>query len=72
MKKVVVVFVSFLALIIISCLIAFIAYKNSIKSVSNDKELRSFIVENGNTYYSIIDSLYEEKFIKSKLGFKIY
>ena len=61
-----------LLIFIIIILIGLIYYNLGLKAVSgNDNEIQ-FVIEEGNTYYSVIDKLYEEKLIKNKLCFKIY
>lgn len=72
MKKTTIIISSICAFILLTILIMIFAYFNSIKKLNNNSELREFVVSNGNTYYTIIDDLYDQKFIKSKLGFKIY
>lgn len=61
-----------LLIFIITILIGLIYYNLGLKAVSSNDNEVEFIVEEGSTYYSVIDKLYEEKLIKNKLCFKIY
>ena len=68
-KKLILLFSSILILIIL-CAIFF--YNIGLSAVSSKDEKIEFIIEEGNTYYSVINNLYEQNIIKNKLCFKIY
>ena len=72
MKKILIGILIFFITIVACILIAFLTYSSSIKRVNNNDEVIRFEVKSGNTYYTIVDELYEKKLIKSKLAYKIY
>ena len=61
-----------LVLIIILILGIVLFYNLGLKAVSSDNAEVDFIVEEGSTYYSVINKLKEENLIKNELCFKIY
>lgn len=69
LKKIVFVFGSlFLSLVVLCCFV----YKLSTSRVSSNSTLKEFVVENGQTYYSITDKLKEKNLIKSDFFYKLY
>lgn len=71
-KKILIVFSIIIILIIIVILVLFNMYNNGLKAVSSKEELIEIEVPVGSTYYSLAELLYEKKFIKSTLIYKIY
>lgn len=69
MKKIITIIVSLLVLIIIALLLI---YKNGISKVSNNSDIKEFVVEQGSTYVSIASDLKKQNLIKSELIYKIY
>jgi len=66
-----------LLLIILSTVLLFIVgiilfYNTGLSAVSNDGSEVEFVVEEGSTYYSVINKLKNENLIKNELCFKIY
>lgn len=68
-KKLVIIMSSILVLILIS---TFLFYKLGLMAVSSDDKKIEFVVEEGSTYYRVINDLKNEGFIKNELCFKIY
>ncbi len=64
------------ALIIVISIIGILGsvgwYYNSLRKVNNNDEIVAITVEDGSTYYSLSKLLYDNKLIKSELGYKIY
>jgi len=61
-----------IAIVILIPLLIILFYNNGLNAISNDNSEVEFVVKEGSTYYSVINDLYEEGFIKNKLCFKIY
>ena len=66
-----------LLLIILSTVLLFIVgiilfYNTGLSAVSNDNSEVEFVIEEGSTYYSVINKLKNENLIKNELCFKIY
>lgn len=72
MKKYILIITTFLILFAGIVFWGLSSYFNSLKPVSNDETLKNFEVLSGKNYYSIANELYNQKLIKSKLGYKIY
>jgi len=70
MKKKLVLIIS--SIIVVSILLCILFYNIGLKAVSSDNKEVEFIIEEGSTYYSVIDKLNNEGLIKNKLCFKIY
>ena len=70
MKKRVVLILS--VILIIGILLGIIFYNVGLKAVSSDNIEIEFIIDEGSTYYSVINKLKEENIIKNELCFKIY
>ena len=61
-----------LILLCLSTLICCLIYNIKIGAVSKKSEKVEFKVENGSTYYTIANNLYDKGLIKSKLCYKLY
>lgn len=72
MKKYLIIIAAFLILVAAILTFGIIKYNNSLKAVSKNTELKEFVVEEGQNYYSIAGSLHEKNLIRSELGYKIY
>ncbi len=59
-------------LIILGSIVILLIYKNGISKVSDNAEVKEFIVEKGATYNSISSSLKSKNLIKSELMYKIF
>ncbi len=70
MKKKLVLIFGIIILVIISSVLLF--YNINLKAVSSDNTEVDFVIEEGSTYYSVIEKLYNENLIKNELCFKIY
>jgi len=70
MKKKILLFSIVIIFIIILCGILF--YNLGLKAVGSDDKKIEFVIEDGSTYYRVIDKLKEQGLIKNKLCFKIY
>ena len=70
MKKRVVFIISIISITFI--LLGIIFYNLGLKAVSSDNTEIEFIIDEGSTYYSVINKLKDENLIKNKLCFKIY
>lgn len=68
-KKILVVSIVIVFIIILSWILF---YNLGLKAVGSDDKKVEFIIEEGSTYYSVIDKLEKEGLIKNKLCFKIY
>ena len=69
MKKIVLIILSFIALLILGLCIY---YNVNLKAVSNKSIEVDFMVESGSTYYSVISKLKSEGLIKNEMCFKLY
>jgi UPF0755 protein len=62
--------------LIIICILSlggfYLAYKNGIKSVSNDKTSIEFNVKDGSNFYNIVQDLKSKDLIKSEFFYKLY
>lgn len=70
MKKRILFFVLFIVISIILLCVLF--YNNGLTAVSSDSDEIEFVVEEGSTYYSVINKLKDSNLIKNELCFKIY
>ena len=70
MKKRILVIISFILIIFV--LLSIIFYNLGLKAVSSDDTEVEFVIEEGSTYYSVINKLKNEEIIKNELCFKIY
>ena len=70
MKKKILLASIFIIFIII--LLGILFYNLGLKAVGSDDQKIDFIIEEGSTYYSVIDKLKEEGLIRNKLCFKLY
>lgn len=70
MKKRVVLIISIIVIGLI--LLGIILYNVGLKAVSSDNTEIEFIIDEGSTYYSVINKLKDENLIKNELCFKIY
>ena len=70
MKKKIFLIPIILVIVIILSIIVF--YNVGLKAVSSDNNKVEFIVEEGSTYYSVINKLKNQNLIKNELCFKIY
>ena len=61
-----------LSILILTILICCLIYNLKIGAVTNKNEEVEFKVENGSTYYTIANNLYDSGLIKSKFFYKIY
>ena len=59
-------------LILVIILSGIVFYNVGLKAVSSDKNKVEFIVEEGSTYYSVINKLKKQDLIKNELCFKVY
>lgn len=71
-KKLLIIIGSLIVLVIIVILLLVNIYNSGLKAVSNNSELKEIEVTAGSTYYTLADTLYENKLIKSPLIYKIY
>ena len=65
-------FVVVLTLIILGSIGVLLVYKNGISPVSNNEELKEFIVTEGSSYMTLSSSLKKQNLIKSELMYKIF
>ena len=70
MKKKLLLIITFTILIFIVGIILF--YNNGLSAVSSDSSEIEFVIEEGSTYYSVINKLKKENLIKNELCFKLY
>ena len=70
MKKRILLIIS--VVLIIFILLSIIFYNLNLKAVSSDDTEVEFVIEEGSTYYSVINKLKNENLIKIELCFKIY
>jgi len=70
MKKKVVIILS--SIIVFFILLMVLIYNLGLGAVSSDSSEIEFVIDEGSTYYSVIDKLKEENLIKNKFCFKIY
>lgn len=72
MKLVIKIFVVLIIVFFIAVGGFYFAYKNGIKSVSNDKTSVEFNVKSGSNFYSIVPELEKANLIKSEFFYKLY
>ena len=61
-----------LLLVLLSMLFSFVWYKVNIKKVNNNDKVVPFLVNENDTYITIVDDLKEKDLIRSALAYKIY
>lgn len=70
MKKKIILLLS--SVIVVFILLVIVFYNLGLKAVGSDSSEVEFVIEEGSTYYSVIQKLKEENLIKNELCFKIY
>ena len=70
--KILVGIIGIITLLLISFIIFLIVYFCNISSVSKNKENKDFLINEGDTYYSISTKLKENNLIKSEFFYKLY